>query len=76
MCVWASQGTASPGKILWNQRVLMRTRAGPLPGTQLGENRGGPFKPSLLKSGCYIYFPLLAARRGSPSQPLIVVSAS
>lgn len=41
-----------------------------------GGEPGGPRKPSLLKSGCCIYFPLLAARRGSPSQPLIVVSAS
>lgn len=41
-----------------------------------GGEPGGPREASLLKSGCCIYFPLLAARRGSPSQPLIVVSAS
>lgn len=41
----ASEGTASPGNVPGSQRECKQGCAGPLPGTQLGENRGGPASP-------------------------------
>lgn len=76
VCVGPSRGAASPGKATGNLQGCRQSAAGPLPRRAAGGDSGGPREPSLLKSGCCIYFPLLAARRGSPSQPLIVVSAS
>lgn len=45
VCAGASQGTALPEKVLRSQRGCKQSRAGPLPGTQLGGNRGGPASP-------------------------------